>query len=240
MATYKDMFKRVSRAAGFLSTDAAFSNGSDITATVKELINESNKLNAALAPLRPKTYEISLTAGTNGYELPADFQLMRYVHYLQGTRKIEIFPIQEEGFLTLESVVSNSTLFIHYTVRFDESAGAQTKKLWLFPIPGQNGQKVYIDYLAGPSELNTDPTATTDQNTNLFAAPQFDSVDKAYCLWKIKAQLEMWTDADRYKADYLEAFQRMKDFVGRRNESIVVKKGIKTQMNPNLYPTLTN
>jgi hypothetical protein len=135
MATYKDMFKRVSRSAGFLSTDAAFSNGSNNTAFVKELVNESNKRNAALAPIRPKTAEISLTAGTNGYALPTDFQLMRYVHYLQGTRKIEIFPIQEEGFLTLESVVSNSTLFIHYTIRFDETAGVQTKKLWIFPIP---------------------------------------------------------------------------------------------------------
>jgi hypothetical protein len=99
---------------------------------------------------------------------------------------------------------------------------------------------VYIDYLAGPAELNVDPSATTDQNTNLFASPEFDSVDKLYCLWKIKAFLEQWNDADRYKRDYLEEFQRMKDFIGRRKESTVIKKGIKTQMNPNLYPTLTN
>lgn len=239
MATYKDMFKRIARHAGFDATDSAFSDGSDNTAFVKELINESNKINGALVPLRPKTSTITLTSGQADYALPADFQQMRYVHYNIGTRKIEIFPTGENNFLTLESVVSSSTVFAYYTIRYDESSGTQTKKIWIFPSASTTGQEIYIDYLAGATELNTDPTDATAANTVLFAPPQFDSIDKLYAFWKIFDQREQPQQADRYKKDYQELFETFKGFVAKRRESMVVKPGLRTQTNPNLFPTLT-
>lgn len=138
MATYLDLFKRTARSAGFDSTTAAFSDGSDNTALVKELLNESNKVNAALTPMRPKTGQISAVSGTAKYELPSDFNLMRYVYFYIGTRKIEITNIGESSFLKLESLVTQSQYFVHYTIRKDEDSVTGTEKnyLWIFPVPG--------------------------------------------------------------------------------------------------------
>lgn len=235
------MFQRIARTAGLPSASTDFNNGTDNTALIKELINESNMVNAAITPSSPKTLDISLVAGTSTYTLPADYSKMRLVNYYQTTRFIEIYPTTNDKFLTLQSVVSNSTLFIYYTIKkvSDPTTGDVSNTISIYPTPGTNGQLVTIDYLSISTALNTDPAVTTDSTKNLLAVAPFEQIDKYYALANIFAQREQPTQAKYYEEKYAEWFEKYKVYINDKIDSVVVKQGIRTQMNPNLYPVLS-
>lgn len=73
----------------------------------------------------------------------------------------------------------------------------------------------------------------------MFAPLQFDNIDKYYALKEIYDNREQAVQADRYEKKYEQMLMRMKEFVGRRTESMVIKQGLESQINPNLYPILT-
>ena len=75
------MFQRIARTAGLPAASGDFNNGTDNTALIKELINESNMINSAITSSRPKTLDISLTSGTQVYTLPSDYSKMLLVNY---------------------------------------------------------------------------------------------------------------------------------------------------------------
>ena len=241
MATYIEMFKRISRSAWFPSSDADFANGSENTATIKELIQESNMKNAAITPSRPLTVDISLIAGQDTYDLPATYSKMRLVNYYQSNRKIEIYPISNDKFLTLKSVVANSTLFIYYTLNrvTNETTWAVKNTISIYPTPWTTGQTVTIDYLTVPAKLNIDPGVSTDSTINLVAVSPFEQIDKYWALGSIFATREQPTQAKYYDDKYAEEFEKYRTFIDVKTETVVVKQGIRTQMNPNLYPVLS-
>lgn len=241
MATYINMFQRISRAAWFPSATGDFNNGSDNTAMVKELINESNMINAAITPSKPKKVDISLVAGQSDYDLPTDYSKMRLVNYYQNTRFIEIFPTTNDKFLTLRSVVSNSTLFIYYTIfKVTDATSWDVKNtISIYPTPWSNWQVVTIDYLSIPASLNIDPSLTTDSTKNLTAVAPFEQIDKYYALMNIFAQREQPVQAKQWADLYTEWFEKYRVYIDNKIDNVVVKQGIRTQMNPNLYPVLS-
>lgn len=241
MATYLNMFQRISRSAWFPSATTDFNNGSDNTALIKELINESNMINAAITPSRPKKVDITLVSGQSDYTLSTDYSKMRLVNYYQTTRLIEIYPTTNDKFLTLQSVVSNSTLFIYYTIKkvSDPTSWDVSNVMSLYPTPWSSGQIVTIDYLSIPTILNIDPAVTTDSTKNLLAVAPFEQIDKYYALEKIFMQREQPTQAKQWGDLYTEWFEKYRVYVDNKIDNVVVKQGIRTQMNPNLYPVLS-
>lgn len=241
MATYMNIFQRIARTAGLPSATWDFANSTDNTALIKELINESNMINAAITPSRPKSYDLSLVAGTATYTLPADYSKMQLVNYYQGIRFIEIYPITNDKFLTLQSVVSNATLFIYYTIKkvSDPTTGDVTNTISIYPTPWATAQIVTLQYLSIPSILNIDPSVSTDSTKNLLAVSPFEQIDKYYALASIFAQREQLTQAKYYEDKYAEWFEKYRVYINNKIDSVVVRQGIRTQMNPNLYPVLS-
>lgn len=226
MATYINMFQRIARTAGLPSATSDFNNSSDNTALIKELINESNMVNAAITPARPKSYDLSLVAGTATYTLPADYSKIQLVNYYQGVRFVEIYPTTNDKFLTLQSVVSNATLFIYYTIKkvSDPTTGDVTNTISIYPTPGATGQLVTIQYLSISTALNIDPSATTDSTKNLLAVAPFEQVDKYYALANIFAQREQPTQAKYYEEKYAEWFEKYRVYINDKIDSVVVRQ----------------
>lgn len=220
------MFQRIARAAGLPSATGDFANSTDNTAFIKELINESNMINGAITPARPKPLDISLVSGNATYTLPADYSKMQLVNYYQGTRLIEIKPITNDQFLTLQSVISNSTMFVYYTIKkvSDPTTGDVTNTISIYPTPGTTAQLVTIQYLSIATALNVDPAVTTNSTVNLLAVAPFEQIDKYYALARIFAQREQPAQAKQYSDLYDEWFEKYRTYIDNKIDSVVVKQ----------------
>lgn len=215
----------------------AFSDSNNDTLLIKRLINASNKKNATLAPAQYTDTALTTVGGTASYDLPSDFSEMVNLYYLRGTRKIKVEPLREDGFLELESVVSSAIQFLYYTIRKTTETGTPKKKLWIYPTPA-GVTSVYYRY----TTLQTDLTITagsTDASRNLIAENGFEILDTYYALYHLFGIREQPTQMAYWKAEYDKKWKEYKAYVGNYYQTKVVTQGIRTSLNPNLYPTLS-
>lgn len=236
MATYQTTFDEVKLFAGLSSN--TFNDGTSDTALLKKLINNSNKKNGSLANAQYQDATLSTIASTSNYALPSDFANMVNMYFLQGTRKVPITGINEDKFLMLESMTSNALQFLYYTIRKTTIAWVPTKQVWVYPIPS-GVTTLYYRYIATQTDLNTDPAVTTDSTRNLIAENGFEILDTYYTLYHLYAIREQPEQAQEWKVEYDKKWKEYKAFMANMNDSLVIKQGVQSIINPNLFPVLS-
>lgn len=236
MATYLTTFDEIKYLA-WLSSNT-FSDSTGDTAMIKRLLNNSNKKNWSLANAQYQDTTISTVASTPQYTLPSDFSAMVSMYFLQWSRKIPIREVAEDKFLMLESIVSNALQFLYYTIRKTTIATVPTKQFWIYPIPS-GVATVYYKYIATQSDLNLDPAVTTDSTRNLIAENGFEILDTYYVLYHLYMVREQPEQAREWKAEYDKKWKEYKAYLANMNDSLVVKQGVQSILNPNLFPVLS-
>ena len=238
MSTFLQEFQKTARAAGFPWAESNFSDGSDSTALVKDLLNEANELHSQLAPAKIVDLTIATVDGTTQYTLPADFSRMIDLYYYRGTRKIRIEKQTEDAFLTLESVVSSSIQFLYYIIRpTTDVSGNVINQLWLYPTP-IGTSAVYAKYHATSPVLDTDPSSVGNKTTVMVAPVGYGYLNVYWALSNIFDMREQAQEANQFQKKYDDLYKKYITRVKNLNDDPVIKMGLRTQINPNYYPTL--
>lgn len=236
MATYETTFNDIKYLSG--NSGNTFSDGTSETALIKRLINASNKKNGSMASAQVIDATITTIANTPQYTLPSDFSHMVDMYYLQGTRRVSIDNLTEDMFLALENLLSNAMQFLYYTIRKTTISTVPTKQVWLYPIPS-GVTTIYYRYTALQTDLNTDPSATTNNTANLIAESGFENLDVYYVLYHLFSMREQPQQALTWKNEYDKRWKEYRAYIANYNTDLVVKTGVQTSINPNLYPVLS-
>lgn len=237
MSTFLQEFQKTARAAWYPWLEANFSDWSDSTALVKDLLNEANQLHSQISPARIVDISIATSNWVPSYALPADFSRIIDVYYYQWTRKISIEKYTEDSFLTIESVVSSNTQYLFYTIRpTTDISGNVVNNIWLYPTP-VGGNSIYVKYYAVSPVLNTDPTSSTDKATIMVAPAWFWYLNVYWALANIFEIREQPVQAQRFQDKYDKLYKSYLARVVNKNDDIVIKARTRYPINPNYYPT---
>lgn len=240
MSTFLQEFQKTARAAWFPWAEANFSDGSESTALVKDLLNEANQLHSQIAPAKIVDTTIATSNWVAAYDLPSDFSRISDVYYYRWTRKITIQKQTEDIFLGLESVVSSNMLYLYFVIRPTTDISWNVKnQIWLYPTP-VGGNSIYIKYYSVTPALDTSASSAADKTTAMVAPAWFGYLNTYWALSNIFDFREQPVQAEQYRKKYKEMYELYMSRIINKSENIVVKPSIINQLNPNFVnPTFT-
>lgn len=231
--TYWEMFVDVVDQV-WLTT--AFSNWTTETRRIKRDINDIQKQVLSISKsFLLKSWELIVwgtVASQAEYTIPTTVDKLSTVKVTVSSRDYFPIEISYQQFQRLANTESVSDIPVYYTI--------DKTKLVLFPTPETSSLPIELNANIYATDLNTDPSASTDQNTDLQIKEAYQNVIFYYSLYQAFRRLEDFASADRYQADYKEMLQDYKDEVRNPTNNIVVKSGLQNFSNPNNFPILTN
>lgn len=231
--TFGELFNKVVRQCWLSNT---FSDGTEETESIKEDINDKQKevLTISKTYLKKSWVLISwwTVANQEDYDIPSTVDKVSFVQVTVDSN--EYFPeklsIPEYNKLANSNQTSDIPLF--YVI--------DKTKLRLYPTPQSASNPIELNSNVYATDLETDPSSATDENTDLEIKEWFENVIYYYALTEAFSRLEDFASADRYERKHEKLFIRYKDEVRNTTNNIVIKRGHRKVIDPNYYSTLTN
>jgi len=214
----------------------SFTDGTDETGSMKEDINDIQKQALSMSKTYLKKAWITIVwwtvAWQKAYNVPDTVDKITNVQVTVDSR--EYYPT-EISFLqmqTLANTEQTSDIPVYFAI--------DKTQLVLYPTPESNSLPIEINANQLATDLEIDPSSSTDQNTALEIKEWYENVIYYYCLVEAFTRLEDFASADRYERKYNTMWKDYKNEVRKSTNNIVVKKWISDTINPNYYSVLTN
>ena len=230
--TFWDMFNKVVRQVWLTNT---FNDGLAETESIKEDINQIQKQVLSISKTYLKKAWISIVWGTvadqANYTIPTTVDKITNIQITSWWR--EYFPqkISITDFHKLANTNSSSDIPVFYTI--DKS------ELYIYPTPVSNSLPIELNAWQIATDLETSPSVTTDQTTDLQIKEWYENVIYYYSLSEAYNRLEDFASWDRYDVKFEKINKDYKNEVRNPTNSVVIKKWNTRFIDPNYYNTLT-
>lgn len=231
--TFWKLFNKIVRQCSLTNT---FDDGNEETESIKEDINDIQKEVLTMSKTYLKKDGVPIAwwtvAWTKAYAIPDTVDKISYVKVTVDSN--DYFPIKIglPELHNLSNTNQTSDIPVYYAVDKTE--------LVLYPTPATSSNAIDLNSNVYATDLETDPSVTTDENTQLEIKEWFENVIYFYALVEAYSRLEDFSNADRYQVKYEKLFKRYQDDVKNTTNSVVIKRWAWRAVNPNYYSTLTN
>lgn len=229
--TYWAMYRKIVLKVGLTNT---FNDWKDETESIKEDINDIQKQVLSISKTYLKKEWVLIVWGTvatqKEYDIPTTVDKITLIQVTVDSN--EYFPtelwIQE--FNSLSNTNVSSDIPLYWTL--------DKTKLVLYPTPVTSSLPIELNANVYATDLVTDPSVTTDENTALEIKEGFENVIYYYCLneaYERQEDTSMW---DRQLNKFTTLMKTYRDEVRNSTNSVVVRHGVPRRINRNF--TLTN
>jgi hypothetical protein len=232
LKTYWEMFEDIVDQVWLTNT---FNDWETETRRIKRDINDIQKEALSISKTYLKKAWVLIPWGTvadqKEYTIPTNVDKITLVQVTVDSR--DYFPAELwiQDFNRLANTEQTSDIPVYFTV--------DKTKLVLYPNPLSNGNAIELNANAFATDLNTDPSVTTDQGTTLEIKEGYKNVIYYYVLSEAFSRLEDFASADRYERKQDKIMVKYKDEVRNPTNSVVVKHGIQDTVDPNRHSVLT-
>jgi hypothetical protein len=231
--TFWKLFNKIVRQCWLSNT---FDDGTEETESIKEDINDIQKEVLTLSKTYLTKSWVLISWGTvadqKWYDIPDTVDKVSLIKVTVDSN--DYFPerigIPEFNWLSNTNQVSDIPIF--YTI--------DKKQVVLYPTPQTSSNPIELNSNIYATDLDTDPSSSTDENTPLEIKEWFENVIYYYALNEAFSRLEDFASADRYERKHDKLFIQYKKEVSNTTNSVVVKHDSNRRVNPNYNPTLTN
>jgi len=231
--TFWDMFAKVVRQVWLTNT---FNDGEEETESIKEDINDIQKQVLSLSKTYLKKAWILIGWGTvatqANYAIPATVDKVTNLQITVDTILYYPQKVSITDFHRLANTNSNSDIPVFWTI--DKS------EIYIYPTPVSNSNPIELNAWQIATDLETDPSVTTDQTTDLQIKEWYENTIYYYVLAEAFNRLEDFASADRYERKFDVMERKYKNEVRNPSNSVVISKWNTQFVNPNYYNTLTN
>lgn len=231
--TYWEMFVDVVDQVWLTNT---FDDWTTETRRIKRDINQIQKQVLSLSKTYLKKAWITISGWTvadqANYTIPVTVDKITNIQITSSS--ILYFPehISISQFHRLANTNSSSDIPIFFTIDKNE--------LFIYPTPVSNSLPIELNAWQIATDLDTDPSATTDQTTDLQIKEWYENVIYYYVLTEAFSRLEDFASWDRYDKKFDKIDLKYRNEVKNSTNSVVLKKWWTRFVDPNYYNTLTN
>lgn len=231
--TFWDMFNKVVRQVWLTNS---FNDWEEETESIKEDINNIQKQVLSLSKTYLKKAWILISWGTvtdqANYAIPVSIDKITNLQITVAT--ILYFPqkISITEFHRLANTNSSSDIPVFWTI--DKS------EIQIYPTPVTSSNPIELNAWQIATDLETSPSVTTDQTTDLQIKEWYENVIYYYTLWEAFNRLEDFASADRYERKFEKINKDYKNEVRNPTNSVIVKRWNTRFIDPNHYNILTN
>jgi hypothetical protein len=230
--TYGEMFEDVVDQVWLTNT---FTDWLTETKRIKRDINQIQKqvLSISKSYLTKAGVLISwwTVAAQNNYDVPDAIDKITSVKITSGG--INYYPkeISNDEFHKYDNISTSSDTPVFWTI--------DKTQLFIYPTPTSNSLPIELNANEFATDLNTDPSASTDIATALEIKEWYENVIYYYTLSEAFNRLEDFASGDRYLNKFEKIEKTYKNEVRNSTNNIVVSSSTRWAVNPNLYPTIT-
>ncbi len=214
--TYWEMFNKIVRKVGLTNT---FNDWTDETESIKEDINDIQKQVLSMSKTYLKKSGVLVSWGTVAgqaeYDIPTTVDKVSFVKVTVDSN--DYFPEQ----ITIPDF--NELVNINQSSDIPEYWVIDKTKLVLYPTPVTNSLPIELNANIFATDLETDPSVSTDESTQLEIKEGYENVIYYYCLNEAYERQEDTTLWDRQLNKYEKLMKEYKDEVKNSTNSVVVK-----------------
>lgn len=231
--TYWDMFTDVVDQVWLSNT---FDDWTKETRRIKRDINRMLKQAVSIWGSYLKKDGVLISSWTvadqNNYNIPATIDKVSLIKITSWW--VDYFPIEisiNEFNTLINDTSSTSDVPVFFTI--------DKNQIYIYPTPASNSNPIEVNGSVYITDLNTDPSLTTDQNTVLDIKEGFENVIYYYALYMAYMRLEDSVLAGEFKLEHEKVMREYKNKVKNTTNNPVVKTWRTNFVNPNEYFTIT-